>query len=209
MVNVDICNLCDIIYQGGFLTFITIGEVIQMSQARIKFLEALVKKLKKQLAKAKERSCTESLTGLPNHRGMEAEAKRALAQADRSKNPLSVLFIDLDFFKKINDAYGHGVGDAVLRGFATFLRKTVRKSDVVTHPGGDEFVVILPATDLAGAHRVADEISHALHSRRFTRKSLRLSVSVGAASTLEGLSTFRDLKHQADERMYASKKKRQ
>ena len=179
-----------------------------MSQARIKSLEALVKKLKQQLAKAKERSCTESLTGLPNHRGMELEAKRALAQANRSDKPLSVLFVDLDFFKKINDTYGHSVGDTVLRRFAAFLRKKVRKSDVVTHPGGDEFVVILPATDLAGAHYIADKISDALLRERFTWRNLKLSISVGAASTLEGFKTFQGLKSLADRRMYTSKRKR-
>lgn len=179
-----------------------------MSQKRVKHLEAQIKKLKKKLAEAEKHAHTESLTGLPNHRGMEAEAKRALAQADRSSTPLSVLFIDLNFFKKINDTHGHSVGDAILRVFARFLKKAIRESDVVTHPGGDEFVVILPATDLAGAHRVAFEISKALFLRRFTRKSLSVSISVGAASTDEGLNTFRDLKHRADERMYAAKGKR-
>lgn len=179
-----------------------------MSQKREKHLEAQIKKLKKKLAEAEKHAHTESLTGLPNHRGMEAEAKRALAHADRSSTPLSVLFIDLNFFKKINDTYGHRTGDTILRVFARFLKKIVRESDVATHPGGDEFVVILPETDLAGAHRVATKISRALHVRRFTRKSISLSVSVGSASTLEGLKTFPDLKHRADDRMYEAKRGR-
>lgn len=181
---------------------------IEQLKAQIEQLEVQNEKLEKQLVKEKKRAHTESLTGLPNRLGMKAEANGALVQAGRSSTPLSVLFIDLNFFKKINDTYGHSVGDTILRVFARFLKKTVRESDIVTHPCGDEFVVILPSTDLSGAHRVANKISLALRSRRFTRKSLSLTVSLGAASTEEGLSTFQDLKHRADERMYVAKRKR-
>lgn len=177
-------------------------------EKKIKELEGRVTWLKYRLSKEQKRARTGHLTGLPNRRGMEFEAKRALAQADRSGTPLSVLFIDLDLFKAINDTYGHRVGDAVLKEFARFLKEVVRTSDIVARPGGDEFVVLLPATDLRGAQYVARKICQVLCGKRFTRKRLSVSISIGVASTSEGCSTFSCLKEKADERMYKTKQRK-
>lgn len=178
------------------------------AEEKIRELERRIKWLKYRLSKEKKLAHTGHLTGLLNRRGLELEAKKALAQADRSKTPLSVLFIDLDFFKKINDTHGHGVGDSILRGFARFLKDAVRESDIVARPGGDEFVVILPATNLEGARLLTKKIRKELSERRFTRKRISVSISVGATSTSEGCDTFSCLKKKADERMYRAKRNR-
>lgn len=171
-------------------------------------LQKEIVRLKCRLEKAEKRTRIGSLTGLPNRRGLEFEAKRALAQADRSETPLSVLFIDLDLFKEVNDTHGHKVGDEMLKGFARFLKEIVRESDIVARPGGDEFVIILPATSLAGAQRLMGKIHKVLSRRRFTRKNLRICASIGHASTEEGFNTFSCLKDRADKRMYEAKGKR-
>lgn len=178
------------------------------AEKKIQELERRIKWLKYRLSKEKKLARTGHLTGLLNRRGLELEAKSVIAQADRSKTPLSVLFIDLDFFKKINDTYGHEIGDDLLKEFARFLKGAVRQSDIVARPGGDEFVVILPATNPDGARLVAKKIRKELSERRFTCKGISVSISVGAASTSEGCDTFSCLKKKADERMYRAKKNR-
>lgn len=178
------------------------------AEKKIQELERRIKWLKYRLSKEQKLARTGHLTGLLNRRGLELEAKKVLAQADRSKTPLSVLFIDLDFFKKINDTYGHGVGDSILKGFARFLKSTVRESDIVARPGGDEYVVILPTTNLDRAQDVAQKIRNKLCEKRFTRKKISVSISVGVASTSEGCDTFSCLKKKADKRMYRAKKNR-
>lgn len=175
-----------------------------MSKQKIAELEEKVRDLEKALADAEQLSLIDPLTEILNRRGLEVEVARALAQAKRQDSPLSVLFIDVDRFKSINDTHGHDVGDVVLKEVATFLKEVVRASDIVTRPSGDEFIVILPSSDLHEAKHVVEKIYKKISARVFAQKVF-VSLSIGVASTSEGVRDFHELRKLADERMYKEK----
>ena len=99
------------------------------------------------LAIAELRAATDALTGLPNQRAVQDTLKRMVAQATRTMSPLAALLLDLDHFKQVNDLHGHDRGDEVLAAVGVALRNVVRDSDFVGRYGGEEFLVLLPATD--------------------------------------------------------------
>lgn len=171
---------------------------------RIAELEEEVRGLKKALADAERRALIDPLTGVLNRRGLETEVARSLAQAKRQDTPLAVLFVDVDRFKLINDTHGHDVGDVVLKEIATFLKEVVRASDIVTRPNGDEFIVILPSSDLFEGVHVVEKIYKKISTKVFAEKVF-VSLSVGIASTSEGVRDFDELRKLADKRMYKEK----
>lgn len=179
-----------------------------MSKQRIAELEQKVRELETVLAEAQRMALVDSLTGLLNRRGLDTEIERTLAQSMRQGTSFSVLFIDLDQFKAINDTHGHDIGDQVLREVADFLKKTVRTSDIVARQSGDEFVIILPASDLLVAQYVAGKIRKGIAGTYFAVKScvgLTVGLSIGVASTSEGVREFSQLRTLADARMYKEK----
>ena len=121
-----------------------------------------VKKLQDQLrqrnADLDRMSRTDALTGLYNRRHLDEQLGRQQSNADRHHDPLCVLLLDIDHFKKINDSFGHPAGDLVLSAFADRLRSELRANDIVGRWGGEEFLVIMPRTDLAGALEVAERL---------------------------------------------------
>ena len=108
----------------------------------------------------------DQVTGVNNHRYLQERLTQEVARSARSRSPLSVLMIDLDGFKAINDAHGHSDGDRVLRNVAAGLRLAVRANDIVARYGGDEFVVLMPDTDLAAARLVAERVVAGVRSQR-------------------------------------------
>jgi len=149
---------------------------------------------------------TDTLTGLANRRRFEEAYRRACADAGRTGNPLSLLVVDADHFKRYNDRYGHAVGDEVLKGLARCLVASVhRPSDLICRVGGEEFVLLLPDTDEAGALRVAGEV-HA-QVRTVTVGSVGIgagavTVSIGLASSIADVA---DLYGRADAALYEAK----
>src|SRR5436853_1138584 len=133
---------------------------------------------------AQERAMTDALTGLLNRYGLQHILAREHAEARRYNRPLSSLMIDLDNFKTINDSYGHAAGDIALQQVASILREAVRRSDTVFRHGGEEFLVLLPETDLEGAIALAEKIRHAASSRPFGdgERVFNLTLSAGASS---------------------------
>jgi diguanylate cyclase (GGDEF)-like protein len=108
----------------------------------------------------------DQVTGVNNHRYLQERLTQEVARSARSRSPLSVLMIDLDGFKAINDAHGHADGDRVLRNVAAGLRLAVRANDIVARYGGDEFVVLMPDTDLTAAHLVAERVVAGVRGQR-------------------------------------------
>ncbi len=124
----------------------------------------------------------DQLTGLLNRRGLEERSAFLFEDVRTQKRPLAVLFADLDGFKGINDALGHHVGDTVLRKVAGLVNATIRDSDVAARYGGDEFVIIMPDTDLGHATRVAERLQAAVAQwARSAEINLSLSIGIGAA----------------------------
>ena len=123
------------------------------------------------LSQSEERARTDTLTGLPNRRGLEEFFRTAQAEAMEKGQPLSALMIDIDHFKKFNDTFGHGVGDQVLRLVASALRERVRETDLPARYGGEELIAVLPGADLTVCANSAERIRKALADCRITRRS--------------------------------------
>lgn len=143
---------------------------------------SLASKLARQNRRLDELGRTDGLTGLANRRQCLALAEGELTRHHRSGRPAVLVILDIDRFKGINDRYGHPIGDEVLRTVATILRESCRKSDTVARYGGDEFLMILPDTDLSGAEEAARRVRARLECVAFKRAAnLRCTVSLGAA----------------------------
>ncbi len=146
----------------------------------------------------------DQLTGLLNRRGLEERAVALFEGVRQQERPLSVLFADLDGFKGINDALGHHVGDAVLRKVAGLIDASIRDSDVAARYGGDEFVVIMPDTDLRHAPLVAERLQAAVTQWARTGE-VRLSLSIGIGAAPEHGQELSVLLERVDGAMYLNK----
>ncbi|MGH7620675.1 MAG: diguanylate cyclase [Gemmatimonadaceae bacterium] len=153
---------------------------------------------------------TDPLTGCLNRRGLDQAIAREIARSGRSGSELSILAIDLDHFKAINDTHGHVAGDIVLREFGALLVHTARAGDIVARAGGEEFLVLLPDTDLAGAHRAALRLCDSVRTHPFlvNGKRMHLTISIGVASTsaIGNDSTGRTMIERSDEALYDAKR---
>jgi diguanylate cyclase (GGDEF)-like protein len=149
----------------------------------------------------------DGLTNLLNRRAFDDSLERAAAQASRGGQPLSLLMMDLDHFKKLNDTYGHAVGDLALQATAAEIRLQVRGGDLAARYGGEEFAIILPETDGPAAFRMAERLRRALADRviKTGHEQVRITASCGVSATDLGYLTPAELIRSADEALYASK----
>lgn len=165
---------------------------------------------RKQLELELERlTITDELTGLHNRRHMLRTLEEQIARADRYGDVFSLVSLDLDHFKQINDSWGHLVGDQVLQRFAGVLRSRVRRTDVVARTGGEEFLVLLPSTGTSSAHHVAEDLRQATEQEAFDNgegQSFTVTLSGGVVTWHEGLSSIRDLLSRCDQALYAAKR---
>ena len=147
-----------------------------------------VKKLQDQLRQRNveldRMSRTDALTGLYNRRHLDEELVRQQSDANRHHDPLCVLLLDIDHFKKINDSFGHPAGDLVLCAFADRLRAELRRSDIAGRWGGEEFLVIMPRTDLGGALEVAERLRRATATSPLVDGVHRISATVSGGCVL-------------------------
>jgi len=162
------------------------------------------------LNKSEERAKTDTLTGLPNRRALDEFFRVAQIAAMEKDEPLSVLLIDIDYFKKFNDNFGHGVGDQVLRLVAKALRDLVRGEDLPARYGGEELIAVLPRTDLATCAAIAERIRKSIADCQFTRRSTgeilpQITVSIGVGQFLYG-EAMADLIDRCDRALYLAKK---
>jgi diguanylate cyclase (GGDEF)-like protein len=149
---------------------------------------------------------TDVLTGVANRRAYEFELTRRISQRERDGSPLTLLLLDIDFFKKFNDRYGHAAGDAVLQKVAQIMQGTIRKADLVARIGGEEFAVILPGISFEEAQDVAERIRRLIEAQRVNYDSLilRVTVSVGFAQLLPAEDASSLIKR-TDAALYSSK----
>ncbi len=158
-------------------------------------------------AQKEQLALTDPLTGLYNRRGLTQLAQREMEWVHRFDRPLSLLLLDLDHFKVLNDSHGHVIGDQVLAGVAQRLRSQVRGIDVISRYGGEEFVVLLPDCDAASAVIVAERLRANIEADPFATDSgdLELTVSIGMTSTEGSPPDLETLVEHADQAMYAAK----
>lgn len=154
-----------------------------------------------------ELATTDELTGLANRRAGMARLGERWADADRHGRPLAVALVDLDHFKRLNDVYGHAIGDRVLAEVAAVLRESCRGTDTVCRYGGEEFLCVLPDTDSAGARELASRCREAisLHRVREGPLSLAVTASIGVAVRSAGQATKLELVRSADDALYSAK----
>jgi two-component system cell cycle response regulator len=165
--------------------------------------------LRDNLDQSLELAVTDQLTGLHNRRYMESQLDALVRRAVLGgSDPVALLVIDIDHFKKINDSFGHGVGDEVLREFAVRLASNVRAIDLPVRFGGEEFVVVMPETELADAHRIAERIRLHVAGSPFRvldgEELLTVTISIGVAASVADDTPLKLIKR-ADEAMYEAK----
>jgi diguanylate cyclase (GGDEF)-like protein len=151
---------------------------------------------------------TDGMTGLQNKRWMLDAAKEKIAAAARFERKLSVLVVDIDFFKKVNDTYGHDVGDVVIRGLGEILKRQKRTTDAVSRFGGEEFVVLCEQTDEKGAMLLAERIREELKKTTFHSPNgvVAVTCSIGVATFPPAGRDWETLFKAADEALYVSKR---
>ena len=157
------------------------------------------------LAVAEIQAATDSLTGLPNSRSLNDNLTRMLALAQRSNKPLAAILCDLDHFKLINDVYGHGKGDETLAATAATLRAVVRDSDLAGRYGGEEFLILLPDTDLDGAAVVAEKLRHEISRMSVSGLEAGITASLGVAAFPTDAPDTAKLLRITDRALYAAK----
>ncbi len=168
-----------------------------------------VDSLRARLDQSMELAVTDQLTGLHNRRYMENQLEQFLKRANMGGGPVSVLLCDLDHFKKVNDGYGHDVGDEVLREFSRRLMKNIRPTDIACRYGGEEFMVIMPDTTIQMAQLTAERIREKVHGSGFSINNglgeIRVTMSGGAAVTFPPDDGVNQLIKRADEALYSAK----
>jgi len=166
------------------------------------------------LGRLKRQGLTDTLTAVNNRRFFDQRLKEELERAARDGIQLTCLLLDVDFFKRVNDSYGHQVGDQVLREVAGLIRAQLRGSDVLSRYGGEEFAALLSRSGTAEAGEVAERIRHSVETHTFTvddGQTFRVTISIGVATYNPQASTVTEkmpggvLVGHADRALYAAK----
>ena len=156
-----------------------------------------------------EAAITDALTGLHNRRYMETHLATLAEQASSRGKPLALMMLDIDYFKSINDNYGHDAGDDVLREFAVRIRKSIRGIDLACRYGGEEFVIVMPETDLHVAGMIAERLRRAIAGEPFAinkgSKRITVTISVGLSTLERKGEAVSDVLKRADDALYRAK----
>ncbi len=163
--------------------------------------------LRQNLQLSLELAITDQLTGLYNRRYMETHLKGLVRKAEASGKPLSILMMDIDHFKKVNDTHGHAIGDEVLREFASRLQRNVRGLDLACRYGGEEFIVLMPETPAKFALMVAERLRQDVADLPFDTESgdLDITISIGMATLVAENETGEAMLKRADDALYEAK----
>ena len=176
------------------LNFFTERAAIQLDHSRLYHLATDTAhenaKLYVNISKLYHKAILDSLTGLYNRLYLMQKLKEEIKKAHRFRQPLSLIFTDIDFFKQVNDRFGHSAGDQVLSEFSDVLRKSIREYDLACRFGGEEFVILLPETDSENANLLAERLREKTVANLFCAKNLRIRLT--ASFGVSSLSDFDD-----------------
>lgn len=153
-------------------------------------------------------AAADPLTGAANRRAIIEALDRDIGRAIRTREPLALMMIDIDHFKRVNDIHGHLAGDAVLRSLVSLIRQRIRTQDIVGRYGGEEFLVVLPDTSLAGVQRLAQDLCNAAaaHATSYSGQRITVTISIGVfGGRLEPGDSWDLLIHAADSALYRAK----
>ncbi|MES0490497.1 MAG: GGDEF domain-containing protein [Leptospirales bacterium] len=157
--------------------------------------------LKQKLVQA---SITDPLTNMHNRRWINEKIESCMSYTARYKKPFAIILIDIDHFKKINDTMGHQVGDIILTEVATIIQSSTRMADYTARWGGEEFLIVLPETDLTGARKHAERIRWAIENNEFSN-SIHMTASFGVTQNSEEETSMITLMDKADKALYNAK----
>jgi diguanylate cyclase (GGDEF)-like protein len=197
----------------GILLAVSVQPDFQFSEHQIKFFSGLADQTSVALERSrlfeevKKLAETDQLTGALNRRGLDRWGAYEFERANRFDRELSVIFFDLDHFKKVNDSYGHDAGDQILKEMAERCQKVIRRVDLLVRYGGEEFLVILPETAQHEAYRIAERIRNTLHTPPYQidEHTIEMTVSLGVKTLSEGIQSLEELINPADLAMYQAK----
>ena len=167
----------------------------------------VIKKINFMYSQTRYMSVTDPLTGLYNRRHFEDCVEREFLRSKRYKSNLSFAIIDIDFFKKFNDTYGHSCGDFVLKEVAYKILQTFRKTDMVFRYGGEEFTVIITETPMEKAVIPLERLRKAIYDTEFLYRNqpVKLSISIGVSEVNDSTETIHELFEKADKALYKAK----
>jgi len=171
-------------------TIVLFTEVTDLANDRLEF---------------KKLAMMDELTKIPNRTMLNIRLKKEISKAQETGKHLSIVLIDIDYFKKINDKYGHLVGDKILVEFTKRVQRKIRANDMLARWGGEEFVLILPGSDMIGAFKISEVIQHSINTHLFN-ENIPMTCSFGVASFDKNNNTFEKLLKKADEALYKAKK---
>ena len=186
---------------------IDLALILDETQAYLAMVGSNSQKLSEELDQVRVLSLTDDVTGLPNRRAFLRRAEDEIGRSERDKTPLTLITIDLDHFKNINDSYGHSVGDEILRLFAHDVLSIFRRYDMVSRYGGEEFAVLLPNTEKEGALRALDKIQTKVSTTFLTHNDQSIALptfSAGLAIHRPG-ENMQSLIDRADKYLYKAK----
>jgi diguanylate cyclase (GGDEF)-like protein len=171
--------------------------------------ERLEADLRSAQGKLQKMATTDFLTGIANIRLFSEAGEREVQRAHRYKRSLALLMIDLDHFKKVNDKYGHAIGDKILVAFAAICKKCLRKTDIFGRLGGEEFAILLPETDVSGGRKFAERLRAIIEKSRIKveNKTFYITVSIGVTQLLPDDNQLEAALKRADDNMYEAKRK--
>jgi len=157
-----------------------------------------------------EMAITDQLTGLHNRRYMSRHLDTLMSNAVKNARSLAFVIMDIDFFKQVNDTYGHDIGDEVLKEFAARINANVRGIDLACRYGGEEFVVAMPDTDMAFAYNIAERLRQSIETTpvKISRApgELKITISIGIAKSEGEGDSAEKLLHRADQALYRAKR---
>lgn len=184
----------------------SLSDQLKLLVDQVQRMEREKQSFHERLEEEKQRAITDSLTGLPNREAYNEKVYQEMIRWERYQHPLSLAVIDIDYFKKFNDNYGHQIGDKVLKVVSSAIAKRLRKVDFIARFGGEEFVLILPETPLDAAQSLLNQIREALAKVpfRYRDEKLSITVSIGISEFLEGDSAD-TVFARADEALYEAK----
>jgi two-component system, cell cycle response regulator len=185
------------------------NELLARARTQVK-RKRYTERLRDNVQMTVEMAITDALTGLHNRRYMETHLATLVEQAASRGKPISLLILDIDYFKSVNDTYGHDAGDDVLREFAIRLRKSIRNIDLACRFGGEEFVVVMPETDMGVATTVAERLRRRIATEPFPiqqeMKLLDVTISVGIAGLAGADDNAVAMVKRADQALYRAKR---
>jgi len=170
-------------------------------------MEGYFEELNKSVEEAREQAFKDALTGLNNRNAFDTKLKQEYLRWDRYGFPMSLIVLDIDFFKNVNDTYGHLAGDKVLQVIGRLMKTATREVDFAARYGGEEFVVLLPETDTKSAYKVAEKIRKMVEKKPFHSgdSQVTVTISAGIASFVKG-DKRKDPFARADDALYRAKR---